>query len=126
MGAKRALPLPVSAPFHSSLLRPAGDRLAVALGEVAMAEPTIPLVNNVDVAVETDPVRIRDALVRQAYGPVRWVEVVHKLKALGATRIIEFGPGKVLAGLIGRIDKSMPVSAVFDQASLEAALAEAA
>lgn len=77
-------------------------------------------------AVESDPDRIRDALVRQAYSPVRWVEVVLKLKAMGATRIIEFGPGKVLAGLVGRIDKTIPVSAVFDQASLEAALAEAA
>lgn len=123
-GARRAMPLPVSAPFHSSLLRPAGARLARALEAIPMQAPNVTLVNNVDVAVETDPARIRDALVRQAYSPVRWVEVVHRLKALGATRIIEFGPGKVLAGLVGRIDKSIPVSAVFDQASLEATLAE--
>lgn len=125
-GAKRAMPLPVSAPFHSSLLRPAGERLARALADVPIKSPSVALVNNVDVAVESDPDRIRDALVRQAYSPVRWVEVVFKLKAMGATRIIEFGPGKVLAGLVGRIDKTIPVSAVFDQASLEAALAEAA
>lgn len=125
-GAKRAMPLSVSAPFHSSLLRPAGERLARALADVPIKSPSVALVNNVDVAVESDPDRIRDALVRQAYSPVRWVEVVLKLKAMGATRIIEFGPGKVLAGLVGRIDKTIPVSAVFDQASLEAALAEAA
>src|SRR5690606_33379533 len=126
LGAKRAMTLPVSAPFHSTLLRPAGERLARALAGIPIKSPAIALVNNVDVAVESDPDRIRDALVRQAYSPVRWVEVVHKLKSMGATRIIEFGPGKVLAGLIGRIDKSIPVSAVFDQASLEAALADAA
>lgn len=125
LGAKRAMPLPVSAPFHSSLLRPAGERLAQALAQIPIRPPAVALVNNVDVAVESDPDRIRDALVRQAYSPVRWVEVVLKLKAMGATRIIEFGPGKVLAGLVGRIDKTIPVSAVFDQASLEAALAEA-
>jgi len=125
LGAKRAMPLPVSAPFHSSLLRPAGERLAQALAQIPIRPPAVALVNNVDVAVESDPDRIRDALVRQAYSPVRWVEVVRKLRSMGATRIIEFGPGKVLAGLIGRIDKSIPVSAVYDQASLEAALAEA-
>ena len=84
----------------------------------------MPLVNNVDVAVETDPARIADALVRQAYGPVRWVEVVGKLAAMGVDRVIEFGPGKVLAGLVGRIDKSLKVHAVYDPATLEAALAE--
>lgn len=125
LGARRAMPLPVSAPFHSTLLRPAGERLGRALAEVTIRPPAVALVNNVDVAVESEPDRIRDALVRQAYSPVRWVEVVHKLKSMGATRIIEFGPGKVLAGLVGRIDKSIPVSAVFDQASLEATLAEA-
>jgi len=122
LGAKRALPLPVSAPFHSSLLRPAGERLAQALGEVALRAPTVPLVNNVDVAIESDPVRIRDALVRQAWGPVRWVEVVQRLKALGVTRVIEFGPGKVLAGLVTRIDRSLEVAAVHDPVSLQAAL----
>ena len=86
--------------------------------------PRFSLVNNVDVAVESDPARIRDALIRQSYGPVRWVEVVNKLKALGATHVIEFGPGKVLAGLCSRIDKSLKVSAVYDPASLEAAMKE--
>lgn len=124
LGAKRAMPLPVSAPFHSSLLEPAGRRLADALTRITLASPTVPLVNNVDVAVETDPARIADALVRQAYGPVRWVEVVGKLAAMGVDRVIEFGPGKVLAGLVGRIDKSLKVHAVYDPATLEAALAE--
>ena len=122
LGAKRALPLAVSAPFHSSLLRPAGERLAVALADLEVRAPAISLVNNVDVALEVDPQRIRDALVRQASRPVRWVEVVRRLRELGATRVIEFGPGKVLTGLIGRIDREMPVSAVYDAASLEAAL----
>ncbi len=126
LGAKRALPLPVSAPFHSSLLRPAGERLAVALAGVELRAPRVPLVNNVDVAVESDPARIRDALVRQAYGPVRWVEVVRRLKSMGVTRVIEFGPGKVLAGLVGRIERDLQVSAVHDPASLQAALRETA
>lgn len=125
-GAKRALSLPVSAPFHSSLLRPVGERLAQALAAVELRAPQVPLVNNVDVAVETEPARIRDALIRQAYGPVRWVEVVHKLKTLGVTRVIEFGPGKVLAGLVSRIDRGLQVAAVYDPASLEAALKEGA
>lgn len=124
LGAKRALPLPVSAPFHSSLLRPAGERLAQALAGVALAAPRIPVINNIDVAVETDPARIADALVRQAYGPVRWVEVVEKLASMGVDRVIEFGPGKVLAGLVGRIDKSLKVHAVHDPATLQAVLAE--
>ena len=124
LGAKRALPLAVSAPFHSSLLKPAGERLAAALADVELRAPRFALVNNVDVAVESDPARIRDALIRQSYGPVRWVEVVNKLKALGATHVIEFGPGKVLAGLCSRIDKSLKVSAVYDPASLEAAMKE--
>lgn len=125
LGARRAMPLPVSAPFHSSLLRPAGERLAQALAAIEIRPPEVALVNNVDVAVESDPDRIRDALVRQAYSPVRWVELVHRLVELGATRIVEFGPGKVLAGLVGRIDRSIPVSTVFDQQSLQAALREA-
>ena len=124
LGAKRALPLPVSAPFHSSLLRPAGERLGQALKGITLRSPSIPLVNNVDVAVESDPARIADALVRQAYGPVRWVEVVGKLAELGVDRVIEFGPGKVLAGLVGRIDRSIKVHAVYDPATLQAVLAE--
>lgn len=123
LGAKRAMPLPVSAPFHSALLRPAGERLAQALAEIGIHTPRWPVVNNVDVAVETEPARIRDALVRQASSPVRWVEVVQRLKAMGATRVIEFGPGKVLTGLVSRIDRSLEASCVHDPASLEAALA---
>lgn len=126
LGAKRALPLTVSAPFHSSLLRPAGERLARALAAIELRTPQVPLVNNVDVAIETDPARIRDALVRQAYGPVRWVEVVQRLKSLGVTGVIEFGPGKVLSGLVSRIDRTLRVAAVYDPASLEAALNETA
>ncbi len=126
LGAKRALPLPVSAPFHSVLLRPAGERLAQALSQIEIRAPRWPVVNDVDVAVETDPARIRDALVRQASAPVRWVEVVQKLKAMGATRVVELGPGKVLAGLVSRIDRSLATSAVYDSASLEAALAAGA
>ncbi len=123
LGAKRAMPLPVSAPFHSALLRPAGERLARALAEVEIRAPRWPVVNDVDVAVETDPQRIRDALVRQASAPVRWVEVVRHLKTMGATRIVEFGPGKVLAGLVSRIDRSLESASVHDPASLAAALA---
>lgn len=126
LGAKRAMPLPVSAPFHSSLLRPAGERLAEALAHTPPRTPRMPLVNNVDVEVQTDPGAIVDALVRQSYGPVRWVEVMRRLEALGATRVIEFGPGKVLAGLAKRITPSLAVSAVYDATSLEAALKEIA
>jgi [acyl-carrier-protein] S-malonyltransferase len=122
MGAKRALPLPVSAPFHSSLLRPAGERIAEALKNVAIRTPRLPLVNNVDVAVNAEPSAIVDALVRQSYGPVRWVEVIRKLKSMGATHVIEFGPGKVLARLVKRIDPELEASAVHDAASLEATL----
>jgi [acyl-carrier-protein] S-malonyltransferase len=125
-GAKRALPLPVSAPFHSSLLAPAGLRLREALQGVRLSAPGIALVNNVDVAIETDPARIADALVRQASSPVRWVEVVQRLKAQGVDTFIEFGSGKVLTGLIPRIDKSLRAFAVFDPASLQAALAAVA
>ncbi len=125
-GAKRAMPLPVSAPFHSALLRPAGERLAQALAAIEVRAPRWPVLNNVDVAVESDPARIRDALVRQASSPVRWVEVVQRLKAMGATRVVEFGPGKVLTGLGSRIDRSLATSSVHDPASLEAALAAVA
>lgn len=117
-GAKRALPLPVSAPFHSSLMRPAAERLRERLASVTLAKPQIPLVNNIDVAVETDPARIRDALVRQAFGPVRWVECVLAIKARGVTTVVECGPGKVLAGLAKRIDADLAGLALFDPASL--------
>ena len=125
-GAKRALPLAVSAPFHSTLLAPAGARLKVALADVALVPPRISLVNNVDVAIEQERSRIIDALVRQASSPVRWVEVVQRLKSIGVDQVIEFGPGKVLAGLVSRIDKAMKVSAVYDPACLDAALKECA
>ncbi|ALF87828.1 MULTISPECIES: ACP S-malonyltransferase [Ralstonia solanacearum species complex] len=123
-GAKRALPLPVSAPFHSSLLKPASDRLRDYLASVTVSAPSIPVINNVDVAVVSDPVTIKDALVRQAASPVRWVETVQKMKADGITRVVECGPGKVLAGLTKRIDGDIVGDAIFDPASLEAVLAQ--
>ncbi|MBU1351430.1 MAG: ACP S-malonyltransferase [Gammaproteobacteria bacterium] len=117
-GAKRALLLPVSAPFHSSLMKPAAENLRVALADVKLATPQIPVVNNVDVAVQQDGDAIRDALYRQAFGPVRWVECVHALKARGVTHIVESGPGKVLAGLTKRIDPELVGAALFDTATL--------
>lgn len=117
-GAKRALPLPVSAPFHSSLMKPAAERLKARLAEVAIGSPAIPVVNNIDVAVAADPDAIRDALYRQAFGPVRWVEVVQALRARGLTHVIECGPGKVLAGMVKRIDADAISATVFDPASL--------
>jgi [acyl-carrier-protein] S-malonyltransferase len=123
-GAKRALPLPVSAPFHSSLLKPASDRLREYLANVAVGAPAIPVINNVDVAIVNDPAAIKDALVRQAASPVRWVETVHKMKADGVTRVVECGPGKVLAGLTKRIDGDIVGDAIFDPASLEAVLGQ--
>lgn len=121
-GAKRALPLPVSAPFHSSLLQPAAEVLARALAVVDVMPPRVPVINNVDVAQPEDPAAIRDALVRQAWHPVRWVETVQAMKAAGVTHVIECGPGKVLAGLVKRIDADLQVLAMTDPASLEAAL----
>ncbi|CAJ0808757.1 Malonyl CoA-acyl carrier protein transacylase [Ralstonia wenshanensis] len=123
-GAKRALPLPVSAPFHSSLLKPASDRLREYLANVTVNAPVIPVINNVDVAVVNDPAAIKDALVRQAASPVRWVETVQKMKADGISRVIECGPGKVLAGLVKRIDGEIVGDAIFDPASLEAVLGQ--
>ncbi|RZL61276.1 MAG: [acyl-carrier-protein] S-malonyltransferase [Variovorax sp.] len=117
-GAKRALPLPVSAPFHSSLMKPAAEALRGKLASLTLAAPQIPVVNNIDVAVETDPERIRDALVRQAAGPVRWVETVQALKARGVEAIIECGPGKVLAGMAKRIAPEAMSAAVYDPATL--------
>ena len=117
-GAKRALPLPVSAPFHSSLMKPAAEKLKAALADAALAAPQIPVVNNVDVAVQQEADAIRDALYRQAFGPVRWVECVQALKARGVTHIIESGPGKVLAGLTKRIDPELVGAALFDTATL--------
>ena len=123
-GAKRALPLPVSAPFHSSLLKPASDRLREYLANVTVTTPVIPVINNVDVAVVSDPAAIKDALVRQAAAPVRWVETVQKMKGDGITRVVECGPGKVLAGLVKRIDGEIVGDAIFDPASLEAVLGQ--
>jgi len=117
-GAKRALLLPVSAPFHSSLMLPAALRLKERLAEVVFAAPQVALVNNIDVAVEVDPDRIRDALYRQAFGPVRWVETVQSIKRRGIEHVVECGPGKVLAGMVKRIDPSLTGLAVFDPPSL--------
>jgi len=117
-GAKRALPLAVSAPFHSSLMKPAAERLKTRLANVAVITPWLPVVNNIDVAEVSEPDAIRDALYRQAFGPVRWVEVVQALRARGLTHIIECGPGKVLAGMVKRIDAEALSGAIFDPASL--------
>jgi len=117
-GAKRALPLPVSAPFHSSLMKPAAERLRDRLSTTPFAAPRIDVVNNIDVAVETDPAAIRDALYRQAFGPVRWVETVQAIRARGVTHIIECGPGKVLAGMVKRIDADAVAATLLDPSSL--------
>lgn len=121
-GAKRALVLPVSVPSHCSLMKPAADKLATVLADIDMKAPQIPVINNVDVATPDDPAAIREALVRQLYNPVRWVETIQKMAADGVDRLIECGPGKVLAGLNKRIDKTMAAEAVLDTASLDAAL----
>ena len=117
-GAKRALPLAVSAPFHCALMKPAADRLKERLASVTLRAPQIPLVNNIDVAVQVEPDAIRDALYRQAFGPVRWVEVVQTIRARGASHLFECGPGKVLAGLARRIDAELIVGNVTDPATL--------
>ncbi len=121
-GAKRAVILPVSAPFHSSLIRPAAVKLEARLAELSFAVPTIPVINNVDVAIEFDPVRIKDALIRQAYSPVRWVETVQKIATMDITNVAECGPGKVLAGLTKRCSEGLVGFALADLAALEAAL----
>jgi [acyl-carrier-protein] S-malonyltransferase len=121
-GARRAVLLPVSAPFHSSLLKPAAARLAEHLAGLDLASPRIPVVNNVDVAVETDPQRIRDALARQACAPVRWVEVVKRLAAAGVGHVAECGPGRVLAGLTRRIDGRLQSYSIADPESIEKTL----
>jgi [acyl-carrier-protein] S-malonyltransferase len=117
-GAKRALPLPVSAPFHSSLMKPAAEKLKEKLAATAFAAPQIPVINNIEVKVETDPDRIRAALYEQAFGPVRWVECVQAIKARGVATIVECGPGKVLAGMCKRIDPELTGIALYDPASL--------
>jgi [acyl-carrier-protein] S-malonyltransferase len=123
LGAKRALALPVSAPFHSELLKPAGQVLAQALASLTLNAPKIPVINNVDVAVNENPIDIADALVRQAFSPVRWVETIRSFSNRSIGTVIEFGPGKVLSGLIKRIEPNMQCHAVYDRATLQAALA---
>ncbi len=121
-GAKRALLLAVSAPFHSSLMKPAADALREKLATVVLAPPRIAVVNNIDVAVQTEPDAIREALYRQAFGPVRWVEVTQALRSRGLTHVLECGPGKVLSGLVKRVDADVQTTTVLDPASLKLAL----
>ena len=117
-GAKRALPLPVSAPFHSSLMQPAAEQLKAALAGITFAAPQIDVINNIDVAVVHEGAAIADALYLQAFGPVRWVESVQALKARGITHVVECGPGKVLAGMVKRIDADLIGAALYDPATL--------
>ena len=124
LGAKRVVPLPVSAPFHSSLMKPAGDKLRGYLERVTVSSPRIRLVNNVDVKTETSSAAIKDALVRQASSPVRWVETIRAMRAQGVTHILECGPGKVLAGMVKRIDREIQTGSLNDRASIEKALAK--
>lgn len=123
-GAKRALPLPVSAPSHCALMRPAAERLAERLSSVAFSAPAIQVIHNVDVLPHPDAGAIRAALTAQLHSPVRWVETVQRLASQGVTRLVELGPGRVLSGLAKRIDKAVEARSVNDPASLEAALAE--
>ncbi|CAM3845400.1 ACP S-malonyltransferase [Rheinheimera salexigens] len=121
-GAKRALPLPVSVPSHCALMRPAAEKLLIDLNQLTFNAPAIPVVNNVDVIAATDSADIKDALVRQLYSPVRWTETIEFLASQGVNQVLELGAGKVLTGLIKRIDKTISTAAVGDQATLEAAL----
>lgn len=121
-GAKMAKALPVSAPFHSSLIRPAAEKLAARLAELSLNAPLIPVINNVDVSIENDPGRIKDALIRQAYNPVRWVETIQVMASLGVSTVLECGPGKVLAGLTKRCADGVVGVALADAASIEANL----
>ncbi|MDE1316850.1 ACP S-malonyltransferase [Vibrio aestuarianus] len=120
-GAKRALPLPVSVPSHCALMKPAAEKLAVALESIEFNAPQIPVINNVDVATETAPEKIKDALVRQLHSPVRWTEGVQLMSEQGIEKLLEVGPGKVLTGLTKRIVKTLEAAAVNDTASLDAA-----
>lgn len=122
LGAKRAVMLPVSAPFHSSLLKPAAERLRERMQQITFSAPCITVINNVDVAVLNDPLQIKDALARQACNPVRWVETVRAFAGQGVTHVVECGPGKVLAGLTRRIESSLQGYAVTDPASLQLTL----
>ena len=118
LGAKRALLLQVSAPFHCSLMKPAGEKLKAALADITFLPMQFPLINNIDVAVQTEPDAVRDALYRQSFGPVRWVEVVGAIKTRGVSHVVECGPGKVLAGLVKRIDAELMGASLFDPASM--------
>ncbi|MGF1748764.1 ACP S-malonyltransferase [Vibrio cionasavignyae] len=120
-GAKRALPLPVSVPSHCALMKPAAEKLAIALQDIEFSAPTLPVINNVAVVAETDPAKIKEALVAQLYSPVRWTEGVTKMSEEGVEKLFELGPGKVLTGLTKRIVKTLSAAAVNDSASLEAA-----
>jgi [acyl-carrier-protein] S-malonyltransferase len=122
MGAKRALPLAVSAPFHCALMKPAAEQLRERLAAVTIQPPRLPVINNIDVASATDAQAIRDALYRQAFGPVRWVEVVQALRARGLTHVFECGPGKVLAGMVKRIDGEAVSATVLDPGTLRDAM----
>jgi len=122
LGAKRVVPLPVSAPFHSSLMKPAGEKLRGYLAKVSIAAPRLRLVNNVDVKVENAPEAIKDALVRQASSPVRWVETIRAMRAQGVTHVMECGPGRVLAGMVKRIDKDIQTASLGERAAIEKAL----
>lgn len=121
-GAKRALPLPVSVPSHCALMKPAAEKLLIALNAIEVKAPRVPVIHNADVASHSDPTAIRDALARQLYSPVRWVESMQAMAAQGVTRIAECGPGKVLAGLNKRILDNVPTLALADAAALAAAL----
>lgn len=122
LGAKRAMLLPVSAPFHSSLLKPAAEVLSRALAGISVQAPKVPVMNNVDVLVQQDPDAIRDALVRQAWHAVRWVELVQAMKQQGITHVVECGPGKVLSGMVKRIEPDMVAMSVTDPETMQAAL----
>ena len=117
-GAKRTLLLPVSAPFHCALMKPAAERLRQHLEGMALQTPQIPLINNIDVALETDATRIRDALYRQSFGPVRWVETVQRMQQLGVSHVVECGPGKVLSGMVKRICPELHSQAMYDPVTL--------
>ncbi len=123
-GARRAVTLPMSVPVHCELMRPATERLSSMLAKAAVRAPEIPVVNNADVAIETDPDAIRDALARQLFSPVRWTDTIHKLSQEGARVIVECGPGRVLSGLMKRIDRNLKAQSLHDPNSLEMALAE--
>jgi len=121
-GAKRALPLPVSVPSHCALMKDAADKLAVELDQISFNEPTVPVVNNVDVAIESDAAAIKEALIKQLYSPVRWTETVEYFAANGIEKAVEVGPGKVLQGLVKRISKAVACTSANDEASLTSAI----